>query len=179
MKLPVVKSFVAIGFILLLSVSQLFAQVYLTEGWHWARNYVIYHVNENLGINSTATQQQWETAIDSAAAQWDNAGANFRFIKGTDVDWAMGSEPTGGYQLSYNYISGSDDVAVTSVIAESSDYYPADTLVSVETYFNTYYDFVPSPPATASNDIDIRTDAVHELGHWLDLEDEQSDADEV
>ena len=74
------------------------AQCYLWYGDKWSGSSVAYHINSGLGT-SFATQQDYENAIDSAVSQWNRAGVNFQFNKGSDVSYDPNTEPDGVYQL--------------------------------------------------------------------------------
>lgn len=95
----------SIGTLILLLAGNVHAQsVYVKSPYSWSpANFATYHVNDNLGPYSlAATQQQWENAIDSAATEWNYAGANFRFIKGSDVDYGPQFVPSSNVsQLGY------------------------------------------------------------------------------
>ena len=153
-------------FFALLYSPWIFAQCYVANGVRWPANAstVTYHINSGLAT-SFATQQDYENAIDSAAAQWDNAGANFKFAKGSDVNYSQGNEPSDISQVGY-YINDQDS---SNAITVPYVWDGTDTLAKVETYLNQAYIFSANPN---SDELDIWTTAAHEFGHWLDLLDE-------
>ncbi|MFZ1080626.1 MAG: T9SS type A sorting domain-containing protein [Candidatus Kryptoniota bacterium] len=149
---------------LFLYESNIFAQCYIWQGQRWSGSSVTYHINSDLKT-AYATQQDYENAINSAVSQWNNAGSDFQFAQGSDVNYGPGNEPDGTYQIGY-YVQGNDQrTAYTNVS------YNTQTLLitQVETYFNQAYAFSANPN---SIQLDIWSEAVHELGHWLDLQDE-------
>ena len=147
----------------LLFVPVVFAQYsYQYSGERWTGNSVTYHINNDMQT-IYATQADFENAIDSAEAQWNNAGAYFQFEKGADVPYDPGTEPPGTFQVGYITLINSDTTAYTSVTTVNGE------LSQVETYFNYQYEFAANPN---SNQLDIWTEAAHEFGHWLSLLDE-------
>ncbi len=115
---------------------------------------------------SYASQQDYETAIQSAASQWNNAGAYFQFSQGSDVSYNKGNEPDGIYQVAWYFENNTPNHAITVV-----DHPDGVNITKVETYFNQNYIFSANP---TSDQLDIWSTACHEFGHWLYLGDETS-----
>ena len=107
-------------------------------------------------------------AIDGAASKWNSAGANFTFTKGTDVNYDYPNVPDGIFQVGW-YVD-----AMQSAHAITICDYPNGVITKVETYFNDYYYFSPTPDNTQ---FDLLSVILHEFGHWLYLADETSGGD--
>ncbi len=156
---------VSVSFTILLASSIIAqSQCYLSYyGWKWPTNNVTYHINSGLGT-VLATQQEYETAIRSAASQWNDAGSNFQFAEGDEVAYEKGFEASGIYQVGY-YVGDSNDnnLMLTNVFASSG------TITRTETYVNQFYPISANP---TSNQFDLSSHILHEFGHWLDLADE-------
>ncbi len=153
-------------FITYIYVPNILSQCYIYSGARWPANTynVTYHINSGLS-SAFATHQDFENAIDSGAAQWNNAGALFQFNKGNDVNYDRGNEPYNINQVGF-YIKDTDS---STAITVPWVYAGTDTLARVETYFNLNYIYSSNPN---SDELDIWTTAAHEFGHWLDLYDE-------
>ena len=166
-------SFLFVALFLFLSHNVLGQSVYNWNGKKWADNSATYHVNTDLSIE-TVTNQQWAAAIDSAAVEWDGAGANFRFLKGGDVTYGEQVVPSQNISVLGWYATANTQTgAYTVPYVDPND---TNVIVKMETYFNIYYSFSTNPGAS---EVDIWSEAAHELGHRLDLEDETSDPNEV
>ena len=128
---------------------------------------MILHKDWDLTLaTNDASEQDWKNAINSAVAQWNGAGANFEFNQGSDVSYDPNTEPAGVYQLGWYAQSGDPTTAYTNVTDDPNN---SAVITKVETYFNEAYDYSANPSSTQ---LDIWTIAVHELGHWLDLQSE-------
>ncbi|MCL4510230.1 MAG: hypothetical protein M1470_04095 [Bacteroidetes bacterium] len=156
-----------LSFVLLSSAfaPSVFSQCYIWNGNQWTGNSVTYSINSGLATND-ASEQDWKNAINSAVAQWNGAGANFEFNQGSDVSYDPNTEPAGVYQLGWYAQSGDPTTAYTNVTDDPNN---SAVITKVETYFNEAYDYSANPSSTQ---LDIWTIAVHELGHWLDLQSE-------
>lgn len=152
-------------FLVISEQSSLFSQCYVARPWKWSSNNVTYHINSHLAT-PYATQTEYENAIRSAAAQWNNAGSNFRFNEGAQVSYDAGQEPAGVFQVGWLIDASVDAPGITRISHTSNE------IVKVETYFNQYY----SISATFnSNYYDIFV-ILHEFGHWLELANETDPA---
>jgi hypothetical protein len=119
---------------------ELLSQCYIQYGWRWQSNTVTYQINSSLAT-PWATQTGYETAIDAAANQWNNAGSNFQFTIGDNVNYDYGNVPDGIFQVGW-YIADFDTAHAVSVVD-----HPNGTITKVETYYNLYYVFA----STSSN----------------------------
>jgi hypothetical protein len=143
-----------------LQVTKITAQSCFIYMSSWSGNSVIYHINNNLQT-PFATQEEYETAIVNAVSSWNDAGANFEFIRGDNVNYEQNQEPEGIYQVGY-YVEPSDErIAYTNVIPDPPSY-----ITKVETYFNQYFQFSSNPSSTQ---YDIQSVILHEFGHWISL----------
>ncbi|MCH7962357.1 MAG: matrixin family metalloprotease [Bacteroidetes bacterium] len=146
-----------------LHISKIFAQqCYIYEGQRWQTGLVTYHINGNLG-NAFATQEEYEFAIFTAAQTWNYAGANFEFIRGTNVYYARGEEPAGVFQVGKDYEFGGP-LGWTDL-----DFNGSNEIIKACSYFNDYQFWSIDPDFT---EYDIQSFILHEFGHWLRLLDE-------
>ncbi|MCL5020189.1 MAG: right-handed parallel beta-helix repeat-containing protein [Bacteroidetes bacterium] len=155
----------AFGVLSSLFAASALAQCYIWNGDKWPGTSVTYCINSDLATND-ASEEDWTDAINSAATQWNAAGADFQFDQGSDVSYDPGTEPPGVYQLGWYAQSGTDTTAITNVTDDPNN---SAAITQVETYFNQAYDYSANPN---SSQLDIWTEAVHELGHWLNLQSE-------
>jgi hypothetical protein len=120
---------------------------------------VRYRINEN-----TADCEGEGAAVQAAAAAWSASGANFSFVY-DGASGASGSSNNGVNDICWGSLSD-------GTVALSSIWYNPDTLVISECdlVFNDNYNWSSSdtPDNTA---YDIQTLALHELGHFLMLND--------
>lgn len=141
--------------------STLAQQCFIYSGKKWNISSVTYRINSNLG-DAFATQIQYETSIYNAAQSWNNAGANFQLIKGTNVDYERGSEPINVFQVGKYY-------EFAGPLGWTDRYLNADDPTEIKkacSYFNSYYFWSVEPDAT---NYDIESNILHEFGHWLAL----------
>lgn len=124
------------------------------SGKHWNQAYA-YYDNGSLPVD-------WQIEIDDAAYTWSASAASFTFYS-TTTD----------HDITRQNYGGAYAIAWSSAFADGNYHiYDADTV------FNTYY---PYSTSGGFMTIDVQTVALHELGHWLVLDDlyEDSDDDKV
>lgn len=119
---------------------------YSIGDYHWDSTGTTYDI--------TSLPSDWQTQVSAAANSWNGSGANFTFT----------SSSSSGNDLTQEYRP--DD----SCIGLSGGYYIYGTnhWASCWTIFNTRYTFSTDG---SSGTYDIQSVAVHELGHWLKLND--------
>jgi hypothetical protein len=105
-----------------------FAQCYINHDWKWPNTSVTYHINSDIGTSIPGGfWSDYTTAIEAAASQWSKAGSPFKLSRGWDVNYALGTEPTGIYQVGYYY---SNDV----IHAKTLINHPNGVITEVQTY---------------------------------------------
>ncbi len=149
--------------VITLKMPKVFAQqCFIYNGYKWPVNSVTYHINSDLQT-PYATQEEYESAIVAAAGSWNSAGAAFEFIRGENVNYDRGQEPSGIYQVGWFVGSGTDPAAYSYIVINNG------SLTKIETYYNQWYQFTTNP---GQGQLDIQSTIVHEFGHWLNLADE-------
>lgn len=147
--------------IIVCHTSLIFAQqCYIYEGHRWETGFVTYHINNFLGT-AFASQEEYETAIFTAAESWNYAGAFFEFNRGDNVNWERGEEPAGVFQVGA-YYEFTGPLALTDIWVITS----TKEIIKTETYFNQWHFFTIDPDYS---EYDIQSVILHEFGHWLRL----------
>ena len=136
------------------------AECYKYENIRWpgASPTVSYYINEN---TSDCTGEG--AAVQAAANTWNDVGANFMF------SYAGGHSNTTSSQNFVNEVmwgTTSGSVATAAIW-----YYPSTgEIVECDIVFNDVsYNWSSTTPGPSQ--MDVRTVGLHELGHWLNLED--------
>ena len=134
--------------------------------WPGSSPVVSYRINEN-----TADCTGEGAAVQTAAATWTAAPANFSFSY---------AGATGATSVGYNDVN--EIIWTTSlgagIIAQATIWYSGDTILENDIQFQDNYAWSIGAIAEA---YDVETIALHELGHWLCLDDlyEPADSDKV
>jgi hypothetical protein len=117
---------------------------YSLSGYYWAEGYACYN-DDDIPYSS------WRTAIASAANSWnDDGNSPFRFyLSYSDHDWGIAN------------LGGGSTLATTYRVV-----YGDNTICDYDTYFNSQKTFY-----TDGSQYDVEAVALHEFGHWLDLND--------
>jgi len=127
---------------------------------------VSYRINEN---TSDCTGEG--AAVQAAAATWSAAGANFAFsYAGTTT--ATGYSYNGVNEILWRNLGSGGPVAH----AIWWGYSHSGEIMEADIEFNDYYLWSTATP-TPSGRYDVQTVALHELGHWLSLNDLYNAAD--
>jgi hypothetical protein len=136
---------------------------YSYAGYSWPHPpgpVVTYRINEN---TNDCTGEG--TAVQAAAATWNNAGAKYSFsFSGT----------TSATTIGYNGINQIiwTNLGSGGIVAQTSIWYNVNTnnIIECDMQFNDYYSF-SAAAATPTNCFDVQTVALHEFGHFLCLND--------
>ncbi len=144
------------------------AACYSYSGYEWpgASPTVSYKINQN---TSDCTGEG--AAVQSGADTWNNVGANFTFQYGGSHTHTVSS-----YNSSNEIMWGS-----SSALAETNFWIDDDDLMlECDIVFNDP-GYTWSSTTPSSSQMDVETVALHELGHWLCLNDlyDSADSDEV
>jgi hypothetical protein len=138
-------------------------------GFKWAANSsVAPHTRVTFRVNPAGVPSR-QTAVQAAAAAWNNAGADFAFVDG-------GLTSTSEFETTPDY---SNDLMWSSTmpsgyIGLSKSWSDANgKLVDCDVCFNTAYAWGDGSGAT----MDVQSIAMHEIGHWLCLRDLYGRAD--
>jgi len=134
---------------------------YSYAGYSWPHPpapVVPYRINEN---TSDCTGEG--TAMQSAAATWSASGANFSFsYAGTTAATDVGYD--GVNEIMWANMGAVSTLAVTYI------WYSGSTILENDTKFNDYYSWSTSS-SCPSGYYDVQTVGLHEMGHWLCLDD--------
>jgi len=132
----------------------------LPYSWHHPPAPVVsYRINEN------ATSCTGEgAAAQSGAAIWSAAGANFSFsYAGTTTATAPALD--GVNEIMWVNMGNISTLALTNVWYDQNN-----NIVECDTEFNDYYNWNTSPTCPPG-DYDVQSVGLHELGHWVGLDD--------
>jgi hypothetical protein len=125
---------------------------------------VTYLINEN-----TADCSGEGAAVQTAAATWSNAGAKFSFSY-TGATAATGYRYDGVNEVLWK------DFGSGGTIAHALIWYSGSTILENDIEFNDYYTWSAAASCPGGM-FDVETIALHELGHWLCLDDLYNAAD--
>jgi len=109
-------------------------------GVHWDSSNASYDYSDLDG--------DWRFAVFSAALTWSSESSGFYFYQN--------SSSINGW---HTYDMGSSYGEGITIWSEEDDHF-----TEVDSFFNTYYDF------DIDDDTDVETVALHEFGHWLQLD---------
>jgi hypothetical protein len=140
---------------------------YLNSGLSWPHPptpNISFRINEN---DAHCTGEG--AAVQAAAATWNAAGANFSFNYGGTTS-ATGYSRNGVNEILWRNLGDVDTVAQTVYWYDYNN-----NLLECDMEFNDYFLFYTSVPA--SNAYDVHTVALHELGHYLLLNDLYNSSD--
>ncbi len=112
------------------------------NGMHWSAGSTTYNL-------SSIGDSTWRTAINSAAATWNGAGATFSF--------------TNDSNSSHNWTTANRGNNF-GIIMLTTWSWSGDSISDCDTEINTYYTW-----STDGSAFDIQSTACHEFGHWLSL----------
>ena len=135
------------------------ADCYIYSGIKWpgASPTVYYKINEN---TSDCTGEG--AAVQSAASTWNNVGANFTFQYGGSHTRTVSS----GNNI--NEILWGTSLP-NGILARTYYWYYPGEMDECDIVFNDlYYNWDTTP---SSSEIDVESVALHEFGHWLQLDD--------
>jgi hypothetical protein len=106
------------------------------------------------------------TAIQNAAATWNNAGTSFRLNYGG----TSSNAPAGGDLINSVFFGPPSDFPADE-ISQTYSYYDGSTgkNFEVDTEFNSYYTWTTGTASGAT--MNIESVVLHEFGHWLRLVD--------
>jgi hypothetical protein len=134
---------------------------YLPTGQSWPHPpapVVSYRINNN---TSDCTGEG--AAVQNAAATWSAAGANFSLIySGTTTATSAGYD--GVNEIMWKNFSS------TGIIAQAIYWYQGSNILEADIEFNDLYNWSSSTTCPAGY-YDVETIGLHELGHWVGLDD--------
>lgn len=137
-------------------------------GHRWAATFPTYPTTRVTFRVNPGGVAHAQAAIDAAAATWNNAGADFRFIDGgTD-----NIDPSTTLYDGHNDIGWASGLA-DGVIAQASFTYFNGYLSECNVEYSTAFAWGDGSGYT----MDIQSIGTHEIGHWLNLRDLYGDAD--
>jgi len=125
----------------------------------WNSSPVKFYVNASGGPSGTLA------AIQAAASTWSDADANFAFqyVPG----WSGACELANDGANKICFTGGFPD---PNIIAWAASYSSSGIITGADIQFNTDFPFsITTPPQP--NSMDLQTISVHEMGHWLVLND--------
>ena len=130
---------------------------------HWARPQVTYYVNTS-GIDDSLR----ESLVDAGADTWNAAGSGFTFVDGGATTATIARDGKNVISWAYGLPA--------RVIAQSSSVGSGGIIKEADIRFNNDYDW--GSGAAGTNTMDVQSIAMHEVGHWLVLNDVYGPGDE-
>ncbi|PKM87993.1 hypothetical protein CVU83_02320 [Candidatus Falkowbacteria bacterium HGW-Falkowbacteria-2] len=143
-----IKTLIILVSLILLPV-QTFAYSY--SGIHWSTS------SASVDSGDSSIPASWITPIARSMSAWNAPASPFYFYVGSN-----------GHKL-YAQNSGNNGTPAITYYS-----YSGNSLIDVDTYFNTYY---PWSTSGDSGYYDVQNVLTHELGHWLVLNDLYSSQD--
>ncbi len=125
-------------------------------GEHWAKPQVTYFLNTS-GIDDALR----ESLVDAGTATWNAAGSGFTFVDGGRTTATIASDGKSVISWAYGLPSG--------VIAQSSSWSGGGIVQEADIRYNNDYDWGDGSPGSGT--MDVQSIAMHEVGHWLVLND--------
>lgn len=125
-------------------------------GERWAQPRVTYFVNTS-GIDDALR----ESLVDAGAATWNAAGSGFTFVDGGKTNATISRDGKNVISWAYGLPSG--------VIAQSSSWSGGGIVQEADIRYNNDYDWGDGSPGSGT--MDVQSIAMHEVGHWLVLND--------
>ena len=125
-------------------------------GEYWASPRVTYYVNTS-GIDATLR----ESLVDAGTATWNAAGSGFTFVDGGATTATIAQDGKNVISWAWGLPDG--------VIAQSSSWSRSGHIAEADIRYSN--DFAWGDGAPGSNTMDVQSIAMHEVGHWLTLND--------
>ena len=125
-------------------------------GEYWSSPRVTYYVNTS-GIDSTLR----ESLVDAGTATWNAAGSGFTFVDRGATSATISQDGKNVISWAWGLPDG--------VIAQSSSWSRGGYIAEADIRYSN--DFAWGDGAPGSNTMDIQSIAMHEVGHWLTLND--------
>ena len=125
-------------------------------GDYWSSPQVKYFVNTS-GIDATLR----ESLVDAGTATWNAAGSGFSFVDGGSTTATISQDGKNVISWAWGLPDG--------VIAQSSSWSRGGNIVEADIRYSNDYAWGDGAPG--SNTMDIQSIAMHEVGHWLTLND--------
>ena len=131
----------------LLAMSVLPVSAYNYSGYHWDTHTVYWDDGWSIGWMPT----EFALGITVAASRWNNTAANFNltYSPGSGLDWYV------------------NNMGASETLASTWPTYNGNTITNKYTVFNTYHSW---SYGGGGGTYDTVTVALHEFGHWLELD---------